>query len=342
MSFLSKFHRGFFRDLFVRGFRDTLLDIQNIDGSSVFSVSNAGNVTVAGTQTFTGNTTASGTLTVTGALTASSTVGVTGTATVTATDASALAVGLAGATNPALKVTTSTGTQATGLQIIGNTAASGVALNAISSGAAEALTINAKGTGTIGIGPVSTGAVTITPATAVTGILTPTGGVAASGGSSVSPRNFAAGNLVPAVSTDFTDATPVVTETYMTEVFVPANCTVTGIALFNGSDVTGSVVVGLVRPGATKTPIANSNLAGTAGSGTDAYQLIPFTAPIALTGPETYFILSQYNSGTARYNSPPLGAHGTGKKTGETFGTLTTYTTPTTFSANVGNIASLY
>jgi len=187
-----------------------------------------------------------------------------------------------------------------------------------------------------------TGATALSSTLAVTGATTPTGGIAAAGGYTASPRNFAAGGLVPAVSTDFTDATPVITETYMTEVFVPCNVTVTGIALFNGSNVTGNVVVGLVNAGTTQTPLANSTLAGTAGSGVDAYQLVPFTAPLAVTGPATYFILTQYSSGTARYNAPPLGAHGTGKKTGETFGTLTTYTTPTTFTTNLGNIASLY
>jgi len=48
-----------------------------------------------------------------------------------------------------------------------------------------ALVINAHGTGTIGIGNVSTGAVTITPATTVTGVLTSTGGVLVDGGSTI-------------------------------------------------------------------------------------------------------------------------------------------------------------
>ena len=50
---------------------------------------------------------------------------------------------------------------------------------AIDSGADTNLTMNAKGTGTIGIGSVSTGAVTITPVTTITGALTLTAGVAA-------------------------------------------------------------------------------------------------------------------------------------------------------------------
>lgn len=93
---------------------------------------------------------------------------------VTATSASAvaLAVGLAGATNPAFVVDSSTGSQAAGLKITGAATGGTVALVAIDSGAATNLTINAKGAGTIGIGSVSTGAVTITPATTITGAIT--------------------------------------------------------------------------------------------------------------------------------------------------------------------------
>ena len=162
--------------------------------------------------------------------------------------------------------------------------------------------------------------------------------MAAAGGFSVSCRNFAAGNLVPAVSTDFTDATPVITETYISEVFVPANCSATGIGVFNGSNVTGNMNIGLAD--STGAVIAES--ADTVGSGADAYQRIAFTVAEALVGPATYYILVQYSSATARYNSPPLGNHGVSVKTGETFGTFTAITPPTTFTANVGNIASLY
>lgn len=84
-------------------------------------------------------------------------------ATVTSAGASALAVGLAGATNPAFVVDSSTGSQAAGLKVTGATAAGTVAAAVISSGTDANLTINAKGAGTIGIGSASTGAVTVTP-----------------------------------------------------------------------------------------------------------------------------------------------------------------------------------
>ena len=78
-----------------------------------------------------------------------------------------LVVGPNGTTNPTLQVDDSTASAATGLYIKSAAAGGGLALSVTSSGAAENLTINAKGTGTIGIGNVSTGAVTISPATTI-------------------------------------------------------------------------------------------------------------------------------------------------------------------------------
>lgn len=166
-------------------------------------------------------------------------------------------------------------------------------------------------------------------------------GTSAASGFTVSPRTIAIGGLVPAVSTDFTDTAPVITEVYFGEILVPCNMTVTGIALFNGSNVTGSVQVMLYNSAGTL--VANSAGAGTAGSGTDAYQLVPFTAAASIVGPATYFIASAYSSATARYNAPPLGAFATGKATAQVFGTApATITPPTTFTANLSNVASLY
>lgn len=91
---------------------------------------------------------------------------------VTSNAASAFAVGPNGSTNPVLRVDASTASAATGITITGAAAGGGVAVVARSSGTDEALTINAKGTGPIGIGSVSTGRVTITPVTTITGALT--------------------------------------------------------------------------------------------------------------------------------------------------------------------------
>lgn len=116
-------------------------------------------------------------------LTGAGTAATVGAQVVDVASTAAFAVGPNGATNPTLLVDTNTASAATGLEITGAAAAGGVDLTVISSGTNENLTINAKGSGTIGIGPTSTGAVTITPATTITGALnfkrqvTDTGGV---------------------------------------------------------------------------------------------------------------------------------------------------------------------
>ena len=136
-----------------------------LSASSVISQS-VGAVTTT-TLTASGAIVGQSTLAITGAVTHSSTLTQTGIATfnaapvfaagltasgavaVTSSGASSLVVGANGATNPALKVDSSTASSATGLQIKSAAAAAGVALLVLSSGSNENLTINAKGTGTI-------------------------------------------------------------------------------------------------------------------------------------------------------------------------------------------------
>jgi hypothetical protein len=100
--------------------------------------------------------------------------------TITSASATALTAGSNGATNPAFTVDASTASQAAGFKITGAATGGTVALVATDSGSNTNLTINAKGTGTIAIGGVSTGAVTITPAlTLGTALTAPNGGTGA-------------------------------------------------------------------------------------------------------------------------------------------------------------------
>lgn len=165
-------------------------------------------------------------------------------------------------------------------------------------------------------------------------------GVSAAGGFSAKPRGIHTGQHAAYVSTDGNNSTPSTTETYVSEIFVPCNMTITGVAIFNGTDVTGSMTVGLATSAGA--PITAAKSASTAGSGTDAYQLVPFAAAYAAVGPATYFIQVQYSSATARYNTHTLGTHAVLVQTGQTYGTLTSFTAPTTFVTVVGNICSLY
>lgn len=76
---------------------------------------------------------------------------------ITSASASAMVVGLGGATNPALQVDASTVLSATGIKVTSAAAAGGLAIAVISSGAAESLTIDAKGAGSITLGTFSSG-----------------------------------------------------------------------------------------------------------------------------------------------------------------------------------------
>lgn len=151
------------------------------------------------------------------------------------------------------------------------------------------------------------------------------------------PANCSTGSIPASVSTFGNDTTPVITETYIAQVDVPHACTVTGIALFNGSVASGNI----------KAAIADSNgtvigsTASTAMSGTDAYQRVALSATLDLVG-GTYFVLQQIDNTTARVNTHTLGNFGASKKTGETYGTFTAITAPTTFTTAVGPVASLY
>lgn len=91
--------------------------------------------------------------------------------TITSAQAAAFAVGLAGATNPVFLVDSSTASQATGIKVTGAAAAGGVAVAVISSGTDEALTIDGKGAGTVGIGTISTGAITLGKSSGTNGVV---------------------------------------------------------------------------------------------------------------------------------------------------------------------------
>jgi|GEM_PF-4987891 len=182
---------------------------------------------------------------------------------------------------------------------------------------------------------------TITGSLSVTDAITPTGGIAAAGGFSAAPRALHAQGQKAVVAADGNNSTPSITETYITSMFVPCNMTITGVQLFNGTDVTGNVTVALAT--AAGVPITAAKSASTAGSGTDAYQLVPFATAYAAKGPANYLVCVQYSSATARYNTHTLGTDPSVVQTGTTYGTIPTISpVPTVFTTNIGNIMSFY
>lgn len=208
--------------------------------------------------------------------------------------------------------------------------------NAATSGAP---TLAAAGSDTninINLTPKGTGAVVVSTA------VTPTGGVNAAGGYSISPRCIHTGNSPPiaALGSTGTDTTPVITTTYISEIFVPANCTVTGVALLNGTAAAGNIQIKLAD--STGAVISAAATSSTAASGTDAYQRVPFGSSYAIKGPATYFIMVQCSSASHRFRSHISGNFGTTTITSGTYGVFVSFTPPTTFTTNVGPICSLY
>lgn len=151
------------------------------------------------------------------------------------------------------------------------------------------------------------------------------------------PANIHTGNFPAYISTYGNDTTPVITETYICQLDLPHAASITGIAIFNGSVASGNIKVGL----ADDAGLLVAQSASTAMAGTDAYQRVPFTTVHVAKG-GTYYVLLQVDNTTARFNTHTLNNCGASKKTGETYGTFTTITAPTTFTANVGPVASLY
>lgn len=188
--------------------------------------------------------------------------------------------------------------------------------------------------------PTFTGATSATGTLQVTGVLTPTGGEAAAGGFSASPRNVSTCGLGPNSATSaYTAQTPVATEFYFAEIFIPANVTVTGVAVFNSATISGNLKVGLANSAGAN--VATS--ASTAMSGTSAYQLVPFTGTYAAVGPATYFVEVFYDNATARPNTLTAGSCGVSKATAQVFATgFTAITPPTTFTTALGPVASVY
>lgn len=143
-----------------------------------------------------------------------------------------------------------------------------------------------------------------------------------------------------------TSITPGTTSQYTASVFVPSTIIATGITELNGSAVdTGSKKI-VIAYGLNGQLLANSATAGTAATGSDAFQAIPFTTPRILVGPSYYFLALQDDTAdanglrmvaTATFNNVIAGV------TTSVFGTVAaSITAPTTFTADQGPIACLY
>lgn len=188
------------------------------------------------------------------------------------------------------------------------------------------------------------GAVTFPSTVGITGVTTPTGGIAAAGGFSATPcGQINTGGYPAIVSTYGTDSTPTTTSVYVVEIFVPCNMTITGVNYLNGSAVgNGTVRIGLYTSAGVA--IAAALTAATTTAGIDSYQAVAFATPYAAVGPAKYLIGFQFSSGTDRYNTHISGfTQGFGiAQASATVGVTAISPVPTAVVAGAAVVASLY
>lgn len=159
-----------------------------------------------------------------------------------------------------------------------------------------------------------------------------------------SARCWHTGGNPAMVSTDGTNLTVVVTELYVAEVFIPANATITGVAVFWGDATEGNAKVMLFNSAGTRVAISAST--DVSGFTVDSYGTrIPFTSAYSAVGPGTYYVGVIADNTANRINTHTLGNFGAGKITGLVYATEAGYATitpPTTFTTGLGPIATLY
>lgn len=130
-----------------------------------------GGVTLSNSVTGTGSMALSASPTFTGTLAAANITNA-GTFVQTSNSATAFVSGPNGGTNPVFTLTNNTASQAAGLRVTGAATGGNVAIDVTDSGSNANLRVDAKGSGTITLGAVSTGAITLTRATTMSAALT--------------------------------------------------------------------------------------------------------------------------------------------------------------------------
>ena len=135
------------------------------------------------------------------------------------------------------------------------------------------------------------------------------------------------------------------TTLYCTEVDLPASKMLTGIALLNGTTVTGNKRYVILYDSAGNA-LTNSALAGQASATASVFEGYAFTSKFYAVGPAQYFGCLQDNStGSTTVRMVDTGIDDnilTKGQTGATFGTVPALTVPTSFASSVGPYLYLY
>jgi len=157
---------------------------------------------------------------------------------------------------------------------------------------------------------------------------------------------YGIGTYTNAVTNTGTDTAGASGTEFVGAIFIPMNCTVTGIGyLIGATGGTDKAIVSLYS--ATGKILASSAIAGVTVGTAGTVQQLPFTTAYAAVGPAFYFLSLTYNGTTARFRSIPTTAefgikHIGNEVAGCTFGTLANIVVPTTFVADKVPIAALY
>lgn len=172
------------------------------------------------------------------------------------------------------------------------------------------------------------------------GAITTSGGVVPATSGFTCWYTGGAGNTLNASSG--TNKTLVAGTIYWAQVFIPINCTLTGIIFTTGATGGTDSWVGALY-NASGTLVANSALAGTVAPSANTKKRFPFTSTYSAIGPATYYIALQSNGTTA--TALMFGNVTEGFVTGSvagSFGTLPAITPGTDFNSTVGAFASTY
>lgn len=135
-----------------------------------------------------------------------------------------------------------------------------------------------------------------------------------------------------------TNTTPVVGTLYLVEIFLPETVLLTGVAVLNGSQVLGGCRVAIFNASGSK--IGESGSVTIAGA--NAYQEIPFISVRAVLAGR-YFIGVQFSNTGTRFRSIPAGSvRPATTSIAGTYGTINSFTPPTTFTGDVGPVVVTY
>jgi hypothetical protein len=160
---------------------------------------------------------------------------------------------------------------------------------------------------------------------------------------------FETGGQMALGSTTASGIAPVSGTIYLTQVYIPFNATLTGVALANSgtTNSAASAIVWLINSNGT--PVAHSNLAGQIYNSANAaytYQSIPFTAQYSAIGPGNYWVGVTVSGATgAFYTAPGNGAYAGlgGSVTGQSWGVVSgSIPLPKTFTGGVAPMIYTY